>query len=234
MVSQRIPTVVLLCAVLGLLGMYTWERSENTALRNENAAAYRRLSAASAPASSDTVDAPVKTTFTATQPYVSKHPGWNDYDSKGLFETIATEDMYSSSHCIGNSEKHKTDPNLWKKTSCRFKNLCYDPKANRFRYYKQESDPFKAFVAIGPVNEQWTDADKFLVRWQPEIINGPLPKGTEFRTHQDNEVYVPHFEHCAANVMHLIMDSFYPWHNLVGMFRGCFPLYTTPYVSVTW
>eukprot|EP01060_Flectonema_neradi_P000272 TRINITY_DN1018_c3_g1_i2.p1 TRINITY_DN1018_c3_g1~~TRINITY_DN1018_c3_g1_i2.p1 ORF type:complete len:518 (+),score=75.54 TRINITY_DN1018_c3_g1_i2:83-1636(+) len=128
--------------------------------------------------------------------------------------------LFSSSHCIGQLEKTKPDPDHWKKGTCHFKNLCFDPKEREFLYFARPSDPFSEelnAVAIGAINEQWNPVDKLKVKWSPRVIKGPTTQ-PYYLTSAD-ELWIPHFEHCGANVMHLLMDSFYIIHAAALLFN---------------
>ena len=134
--------------------------------------------------------------------------------------TMSKSPLFSSSHCIGQLEKTKLDPDHWKKGTCHFKNICFNPKSKEFLYYAKPTDLFdseKNSVAIGAINEQWTPDDRSKLKWAPKIIRGALTE-PHWVTPAD-ELWIPHFEHCGANVMHLLMDSFYIIHAAALLFN---------------
>ena len=135
---------------------------------------------------------------------------------KASAETLA-KDVYTHAHCVGVGER---GGQTWKKASCRFRNLCYNTRKKEFVYYKAKGDPFgsRHAVAVGALNAQWQEPDKDVVRWLPTVVDGPIPKETPYRTTGNDTVVVIHAEHCAANVMHFIMDQLYAWHTLVETF----------------
>eukprot|EP01062_Namystynia_karyoxenos_P077383 TRINITY_DN7780_c0_g1_i1.p1 TRINITY_DN7780_c0_g1~~TRINITY_DN7780_c0_g1_i1.p1 ORF type:complete len:627 (+),score=171.12 TRINITY_DN7780_c0_g1_i1:90-1883(+) len=130
----------------------------------------------------------------------------------------ATQSQYSAAHCIGGESGGRSDENGWKRATCRFRALCFDPSdgldpVDRFVYHRAPGDDFdrtKHSVALGPLNAQWPPQDTLRVRWAPRVEQAALRPG-KFRYADSGEVWILHMEHCAANVMHLVMDSFLPW-----------------------
>eukprot|EP01065_Artemidia_motanka_P017895 TRINITY_DN21296_c0_g2_i1.p1 TRINITY_DN21296_c0_g2~~TRINITY_DN21296_c0_g2_i1.p1 ORF type:complete len:590 (+),score=191.19 TRINITY_DN21296_c0_g2_i1:47-1816(+) len=135
-------------------------------------------------------------------------------------------DLVSHAHCIGLEPGRKTpDENGWKRGTCHFRNLCFDTRdsdaipQDRFLFHRADGDDFgdKHSVALGAVNAQWTAQQTRRIRWAPKVVPGPLAKG-KYRMAPAGDLWVVHAEHCAANAMHLIMDSFLPWYAGASLF----------------
>eukprot|EP01065_Artemidia_motanka_P004604 TRINITY_DN12186_c2_g1_i1.p1 TRINITY_DN12186_c2_g1~~TRINITY_DN12186_c2_g1_i1.p1 ORF type:complete len:518 (+),score=165.54 TRINITY_DN12186_c2_g1_i1:100-1653(+) len=135
-------------------------------------------------------------------------------------------DGYSSAHCTGgdthgiaaDKRKPKEESDGWRRSSCRFRYLCFDIEKKEFVYYRKPGDPFGSFhgVALAAPNVAWNKTEQLRNRWMPRIEDRPADRRTPMLT--DQTAYVIHAEHCGANVMHLVMDSFLPWYLIVRLF----------------
>eukprot|EP01062_Namystynia_karyoxenos_P045916 TRINITY_DN3421_c0_g1_i1.p1 TRINITY_DN3421_c0_g1~~TRINITY_DN3421_c0_g1_i1.p1 ORF type:complete len:548 (+),score=137.42 TRINITY_DN3421_c0_g1_i1:75-1718(+) len=138
------------------------------------------------------------------------------------FGNVSTERLASAVHCIGQEPgRSRPDPNAWKRASCHYRNICYDPAKEDFVYLRapgDDFDPQRSAAALGAINAQWEHRDAVLMRWAPRVVDLPAEGAPRHRLAAGDEVWIPHAEHCAANVMHLLLDQFLPWYASVMLF----------------
>jgi hypothetical protein len=138
--------------------------------------------------------------------------------------------LQSNAHCIGTDF---TDT-AWKKRSCTFRNLCFDPAAlererdkgadgdvsKSFVFFKSASMKFQApdtelSLSMGALNVKWGPTHSS-VRWDPEIREAPYDGPVLMASNAS--LWMPYHSMCAFNPGHLMWDEFYPWYLLQHTF----------------